>query len=1679
VRAAQRLAKLLGLVGLGGDESKTTNEYAALVSLTLPALRKLLEDPEPAVRGAAAEALGHLGAKEAVHDLLKLLRDVDASLRGAAARALGCLGAEKYAPELRMLLTDQVASVRGAAAEALGRVRDKQAVPVLLKLLQDVDDSPRGAAAEALGRLGAKEAAPQLRVLLKDPEPVVRARGADLLGRLGAPEAVPDLLNLCDDQALVRLSAARALGRLDDKKAVPQLLKLLRDAEQPVRGVAAEALGRLGAKEAVPELLKLFQGADDSPRGAAAEALGRLDAKEAVPQLLTLLTDLVASVRGAAAEALGRLDAKEAVPQLLTLLTDPVASVRGAAAEALGRLGAREAVPQLLTLLAHGAPSARHLAAAVLEGLGPGSPLPFLKLAYEEPESIYDARWLAHYWGGGDKRAEILCEYLGRPSSSPELPKARADALLVLDVLGEAWDESASFGLRNDVAQWATVIITDLSEAWRAKDLEALQKYRQRFQDQAGARVYVAAIERVIASLTVWPSPPVRTLLAVALVDLMALLAFVIAPAYGALPRWLPSIAYAGGGAGLIVANVVGSPHLYLDTWLLTELLLVQLAILCSASVFSPVLLHHVARIEPLSRIAFFLTLRMRRSRRRFFQEYVRKVRYRVTWEKKQVNHESYFALPAYTSTSSVPVATLHHSPASVIVGFLTGRLGERGHVLIEAPGGQGKSALLREVVLQALEQFEKDPTGSPLPVLLSHWDVSLEKMVERELGAVLMFPQSLASHFEAGDFFLVLDGVGESGFTQEVLTNFLRGPYGASTRLLLSSRPTRAYRSLIQGSPDWMLASPRRLDDGLLDAFLRHYGGRMLSTAEKAVCRAPDGTYLPILVRMAMASHDHGVGVRIADIYRSYFLQLFANGSLDDHERLKRLMEAARWCLETYWLDGSRKHFYEPTDLQRQMLQAGILVPADGLEPPNEVQFFHDSMQSYLTAVSLAEQDRAGYANLPRPADVVDTEPWDRGRVLLRVAANPMFVGTREDHHLAGPGELFQMCLETVAPTDDLRRWLRDEVLRWAEEHNENLRRRDVLDAVAPELRNSLRSYRGVARLLFKAADASFLADEEKGGVEQLGRLYAALAPFIYELQGAGDGKVPQVVGAGPPGFRQQPNRPAVLPRNLAVSHEFEELWSSAAAHLTDDLKTFEKQVIPILGKLCAVLDLALSDEPRPANQGKVTTFIIDVAAVFGDLTIHPTIPIIFFAGRELTEADVDDLQVTLARVKHQRGRVAFVVFFFREADRLANARRAIDQRLRQAHAHSVCVFDYDRLLVLVRGASPRQALRKSVLSEIDLTSVSPFTTTGATPPDMFFGREKELREIAERARDTSYALVGGRKIGKTSILQRLHLERLPAANCYALYHDCSTTTTPESFLAAPIRGSWAEPAPQAPATIEELLGTLPLDRPVVLLLDEADELVQQDRARDWALFKRLRSQSNSRHAQVVLSGERALMDALGGSSGPHFNFAQVRLIRRLDVSAVEELVTRPMRRLEIGLAPPQLVTRLIWDFTCGHPNVVQCLCQRLIQRLNERENRTISPEDVEVVIKDPNFVRQEFLATYFSRATVLEQLCAMLMADDDKLHTLGEIHRAFGVQGIDVTLNQIDGALDRLVRLRDMVARTEDAGYTFAVPAIPKVLAEAPELSDLIALRRELYQAAGDVDPESVPPEMRGRVW
>lgn len=194
---------------------------------------------------------------------------------------------------LTALLNDQDPQVRFAAAQALGKIASPDTVPALLHSLHDNDPAVRAVSAWALGNLGEDvldQAGPELVARLDDPSPFVKRAAAQALGAVGSTPATIERVTerLAHGDIDTRRAAVQALIWLESGPAYRTLIKALNDPDPQVRQGAVAALGEMVDPRALPAIRdRLLKDVDAGVRGEAAYRLGKFGDRTVAPALKT------------------------------------------------------------------------------------------------------------------------------------------------------------------------------------------------------------------------------------------------------------------------------------------------------------------------------------------------------------------------------------------------------------------------------------------------------------------------------------------------------------------------------------------------------------------------------------------------------------------------------------------------------------------------------------------------------------------------------------------------------------------------------------------------------------------------------------------------------------------------------------------------------------------------------------------------------------------------------------------------------------------------------------------------------------------------------------------------------------------------------------------------------------------------------------------------------------------------------------------------------------------------------------------------------------------------------------------------------------------------------------------------------------------------------------------------
>jgi HEAT repeat protein len=362
----------------------------------------LLHHGDPNVAQSAIEAVGQLRTREAVPDLLELV-DGELWLQLAAINALGSIGAPEAVRPLMALVPDSV--LAEPAVQALRNIAAPESLEPLLGLLPDVHEralrdplllaiavvidlhpDPASLLAAAGSALAARDEA--MTYLARILAAVARDEEAegDSLQRAAATLAVAAGLEALEPGLLARLACDpesawleglfrrfpaglatrrdRLLGHADpdvragalraarfEEHELPCLFDHLEDAQAHVRAAACYAMGRLELDGTAPLLVERLRRGEPVEQAAAVQALGRLSAGALADLEHCLASEASETVAALALDVLATKPVSALETHVLRLAEDRRPAVRRAGLRAAARLpGARTDVLLLRAL---------------------------------------------------------------------------------------------------------------------------------------------------------------------------------------------------------------------------------------------------------------------------------------------------------------------------------------------------------------------------------------------------------------------------------------------------------------------------------------------------------------------------------------------------------------------------------------------------------------------------------------------------------------------------------------------------------------------------------------------------------------------------------------------------------------------------------------------------------------------------------------------------------------------------------------------------------------------------------------------------------------------------------------------------------------------------------------------------------------------------------------------------------------------------------------------------------------------------------------------------------------------------------------------------------------------------------------------------------------------------------
>ncbi|MCC6235921.1 MAG: ATP-binding protein [Verrucomicrobiales bacterium] len=285
-----------------------------------------------------------------------------------------------------------------------------------------------------------------------------------------------------------------------------------------------------------------------------------------------------------------------------------------------------------------------------------------------------------------------------------------------------------------------------------------------------------------------------------------------------------------------------------------------------------------------------------------------------------------------------------------------------------------------------------------------------------------------------------------------------------------------------------------------------------------------------------------------------------------------------------------------------------------------------------------------------------------------------------------------------------------------------------------------------------------------------------------------------------------------------------------------------------------------------------------------------------------------------------------------------------------------------------------PRDALYRKLRVRTPISLLNPYVYRGPIGRGLFFGRHDQLKKLSQL--QTSYALIGPRAIGKTSLMN-LAFESLLRDGCLAIRVVYSESMgdydLSYQILDAFIREHGADNkllTKVSPQRVQRLIQDYVMrssPRKVAVLIDEADLLA--DRCPQLAGV--FRQSHNSGWAKFVFVGFRKLRKAVNDQTKLSLtNFLTELPLSGLSLEECGALVVEPMLSLGIQFENLEDVVRTIHHESGGSPSRIQLLCHFIVERLSGQRHRLVGRQQALQAIHDPEV--RKFLNEWFFESTV-----------------------------------------------------------------------------------------------------------
>lgn len=396
-----------------------------------------------------------------------------------------------------------------------------------------------------------------------------------------------------------------------------------------------------------------------------------------------------------------------------------------------------------------------------------------------------------------------------------------------------------------------------------------------------------------------------------------------------------------------------------------------------------------------------------------------------------------------------------------------------------------------------------------------------------------------------------------------------------------------------------------------------------------------------------------------------------------------------------------------------------------------------------------------------------------------------------------------------------------------------------------------------------------------------------------------------------------------------------------------------------------------------------------------------------------------------------------------------------------------------------------PKWVLTKLLIKNKNISEINPFKTNGSinSENNIFVGRDIIISKLVTTPRD--YAFYGGRRIGKTSLLNEIKsklkekgyitiMESLMGVDDY--FSVCKDILSELKNEFNSDKDIEIKDYDEFKLKLKEFHRDYP-DKRVAIFIDEVDEYILKENEESesgFALIKRFRDISNEiNHKWIfIFAGFRELYKQINGlsysldpSRNPWINFVESTSYHLSGIDNPIQLVNGGLRNI-LSLEYEISIAKKIVNYSSGHPAFIQKFCQCLVDYLSTKisyDNRRVDPDDVEYIFDKTDEYIKFVYKTLDMNLLQIQSLIIFLLANNklSKSFSKNEINKvlneALEIYGIEKNIEpnkiDLDTNLDLLL-ITGIIEKISDNSYAFSHPyyidILNRIVNDKPKIID-----------------------------